>query len=136
MKEIPASWVQFQQLAASYMALPEINNRDRVIPSLQSLARLAKCSNQLPSHFVSAGYLEAVLGGHIYKGPANFETADWLKIRSIFRRYNFNKRLKANTKNRSANTNSASKLTDMELINELKARGYTGTIEKKQTINF
>ena len=127
MKEIPASWIQFQQLASSY--------GDRVIPSLQSLSRIAKCSNQLPSHFVVAGYLRPTLGGHIYHGPAAFENSDWLNIRAIFRRYNKSKR-KASARELFANTNNAIKLTDSELINELKARGYTGTIEKKQTINF
>ena len=136
MRQVPQSWIKFQQLVSSQKGRDDLR--------IGVFITEAKCSAQLPTHFIKAGYLVKTNNGYKYNGPKDFTANDWISVLTVYKQYNdsYNQRIlnvdveKSIPSTESTNQTNNTELTDSELINELKARGYTGTIEKKQTINF
>lgn len=142
MKQVPQSWVKFQELLANY------KHPDNVKPT--ALTKQAKCSSQLPTHFIKAGYIVKTENGYKYNGPKDFTHSDWINVLKVYKQYNdaYNQRILdvdiskpiESQKSKGAELFSEKPtlkaFTDAELLDELKSRGYTGMIEKKQTINF
>lgn len=109
MKAIPESWQTFFDIV-----------KDRQMSSLGLACAVAGCSKALPRAFKTLGYIEEKIdetANYIYVGP---DDPDWNKVRLINR---VRRKLQA-----AQPVNEFSSLTDQELWNELKRRGWEGKI--------
>ena len=113
-KQPPITWQRFQMELAA--AKPPI--------ILSHITRAIGCSNQLPQYFRQAGYIVLNDGEPQYVGPDRFAAKDWQAIRKA----------KQNIQSKVQPQPEQGALSDEELIRELKARGYVGTLEKVVTI--
>jgi hypothetical protein len=114
-KQPPITWQRFQKKLAA--AKPPI--------ILSHITRAIRCSNELPKYFRQAGYIVRNDGKSQYVGPDEFTAKDWQAIRKA--KQSIQSKVQPQPEQGGV-------LSDEELIHELKARGYVGTLEKVVTI--